>query len=145
MTTAAPLRTQLPQPSEGSTLSVVASKKKAKKKPVSKKIALPCMEGLVFEKTKHILYLEAEGNYTLIHFDDKRTLLVCKTLRELEEILPAKQFVRIHRSHTVNLRFVQKYIKGKSGYVILTTKKSLGVSLGQKETFLEALSAYFAI
>jgi two-component system, LytTR family, response regulator len=145
MTNAAPLRTHLPQPSESNILSVMTAKKKAKKKPVSSKIALPCMEGLVFEKTKHILYLEAEGNYTTIHFDDKRTLLVCKTLRELEEVLPAKKFVRIHRSHTVHLKFVAKYIKGKSGYVVLTNKKTLGVSLGQKDAFLEALSAYFAM
>jgi two-component system, LytTR family, response regulator len=117
----------------------------AQNKRNKSKIALPCMEGLVFEKCKHILYLEAEGNYTMIHFVDKRNLMVCKTLRELEEMLPQKKFVRIHRSHTVNLKYVQKYIKGKSGYVLLTNKKALHVSIGQRETLVEALHNYFTM
>jgi two-component system, LytTR family, response regulator len=144
MTSTATLRHN-PQPSEAPVIAVQARRVLARKKPMSKKIALPCMEGLVFEKTKHIMYLEAEGNYTNIHFADKRTLLVCKTLRELEELLPDIQFVRIHRSHTVHLKYVQKYIKGKSGYVVLTNKKALSVSLGQKDIFTAALQAYFAM
>jgi two-component system, LytTR family, response regulator len=103
------------------------------------------MEGLIFEKTKNIMYLEAEGNYTMIHFADKRTLLVCKTLREMEEMLPSTKFVRIHRSHTVHLKFVEKYMKGKSGHIVLTNRKALSVSLGQKDVFIAALHAYFAI
>ena len=130
---------------EAPVIAVRQAKAFAQKKRTKNKLALPCMEGLVFEKAKNILYLEAQGNYTMIHFVDKRNLLVCKTLRELEEMLPSTKFVRIHRSHTVHLKYVQKYIRGKSGYVILTNNKALGVSLGQKDTFLAAIGAYFAV
>ncbi|MCK6695198.1 MAG: hypothetical protein L6Q97_24245, partial [Thermoanaerobaculia bacterium] len=47
------------------------------------KIVLPTMEGMCFEKVKHIAYLEASGNYTVLHFLDGRQILVCKTLREV--------------------------------------------------------------
>jgi DNA-binding LytR/AlgR family response regulator len=144
MTSSATLRNN-PQPTEAPIIAVQSRRVFARKKPMSSKIALPCMEGLVFEKTKHIMYLEAEGNYTNIHFEDKRTLLVCKTLREMEDMLPTVKFVRIHRSHTVHLKYVQKYIRGKSGYVVLTNKKALSVSLGQKEAFTAALNAYFSM
>ena len=107
------------------------------------KIALPTMEGLCFEKVRHITYLEANGNYTALHFKDKRQVLVCKTLREVEGMLPELGFVRIHRSHTVHLRHLKKYVRGKGGYVLLQNGTSLTVSTGQKDTFLERVKAYF--
>lgn len=107
------------------------------------KIALPTMEGLCFEKLKQIVYLEASGNYTVLHFKDKRQVLVCKTLREVELMLPDRAFARIHRSHTIHLKHLKKYVRGKGGHVLLQNGVTLTVSSGQKEAFLEQLKAYF--
>jgi two-component system LytT family response regulator len=115
-----------------------------KKQMPSGKIVLPTMEGLCFEKVKNIAYLEANGNYTTIHFKDKRQVLVCKTLREVELLLPAQAFTRIHRSHTIHLRHIKKYVKGKGGHVMLINGVSLSVSAGQKEYFMESLRHFFA-
>jgi two-component system LytT family response regulator len=107
------------------------------------KIMLPTMEGMCFEKVKHIAYLEASGNYTVLHFTDARQVLVCKTLREVEQLLPDAAFIRIHRSHTIHLRHIKKYVRGKGGYVILQNGVTLTVSSGQKDSFIEALKYYF--
>lgn len=108
------------------------------------KIALPTLEGYQFEKIKHILFLEAQGNYTNIHFTNNRQILVCKTLREVELMLSHHSaFVRIHRSHTVHLRHVHKYVKGKGGYIILHNGASLNISSGQREEFVHAFQEYF--
>ncbi|MBK9336584.1 MAG: LytTR family transcriptional regulator [Lewinellaceae bacterium] len=107
------------------------------------KVVLPTMDGLCFEKVKHIAYLEAGGNYTLLHFLDGRQLLVCRTLREVEGMLPPAAFVRIHRSHTIHLRHIKKYIRGKGGHVVLQNSATLTVSAGQKDSFLDALKQYF--
>ncbi len=125
-------------PSVSGLLSKVANFEK-----ISKKIALPTMEGLNFEKTREILFLEASGNYTMIHFADGRQVLVCKTLREIENMMPVDHFVRIHRSHTIQLRHLTKYIRGKGGCVILKNGAALAVSAGQKDVFIEAIHAYF--
>jgi len=109
----------------------------------SGKIVLPTMEGLCFEKVKHIAYLEANGNYTALHFSDKRQVLVCKTLREVELMLPANAFTRIHRSHTIHLRHIKKYVRGKGGHVMLQNGVTLSVSAGQKEYFLDSLKQFF--
>ncbi|MCB0528364.1 MAG: LytTR family transcriptional regulator [Saprospiraceae bacterium] len=109
----------------------------------SKKVVLPTMEGFCFEKVKHIAYLEASGNYTLLHFTDKRQILVCRTLREVESMLPEKTFTRIHRSHTIHLKHIKKYVRGKGGHVVLQNGVNLVVSAGQKETFMNALRQYF--
>lgn len=109
----------------------------------TEKIALPTMEGLCFEKVKHITFLEASGNYTALHFKDKRQVLVCKTLREVELMLPGSAFARIHRSHTIHLRHLKKYVRGKGGHVLLQNGVTLTVSTGQKESFLERVKQYF--
>ncbi len=107
------------------------------------KVVLPTMEGMCFEKVKHIAYLEASGNYTVLHFLDGRQILVCKTLREVEGLLPGPAFVRIHRSHTIHLRHIKKYVRGKGGHVVLQNSVTLTVSAGQKDNFLQALKVYF--
>jgi DNA-binding LytR/AlgR family response regulator len=115
----------------------------SKPKNKGQKIALPTMEGLCFEKVKHVAYLEASGNYTVLHFTDKRQTLVCKTLREVEMLLPEDAFVRIHRSHTIHLRHIKKYVRGKGGHVLLQNGVTLTVSAGQKEVFMERIRCYF--
>jgi len=109
-----------------------------------RKIALPTMEGINFERIQDIISLEAKGNYTMLYFTGKRKLLVCKTLRDMEnQIHTGSQFVRIHRSYTINLNHLQKYIKGKGGYVIMDNGSMVNVSTGKKQNFLDALKAYF--
>ena len=110
----------------------------------SKKIMLPTMEGISFEKIKNIAYLEASGNYTLLHFTDGRQILVCRSLCEIESRLSRNSFVRIHRSHTIHLRHIKKYVRGKGGHVILNNGVVLAVSAGQKDSFLDALQQFFA-
>ena len=109
-----------------------------------RKVALPTMEGIHFERIKNIISLEAKGNYTFIYFTNRQKLLVCKTLREMEQLLDvAYQFVRIHRSFTINLNLLQTYIKGKGGYVVMEDGSTISVSSGKKPEFMEALKAYF--
>jgi two-component system LytT family response regulator len=107
------------------------------------KIMFPTLEGFCFEKIKHIAYLEADGNYTMLHFTDSRQLLVCKTLGEVERMLPTGDFVRIHRSHAVHLRHIVKYTRGKGGQVTLKTGVTLTVASNRREDFLSALQQFF--
>ncbi len=117
---------------------------KNKAEQVYRKVALPTMEGIHFEKVEGIISLEATGNYTNLHFINGKKLLVCKTLREMEQVLNAgNQFVRIHRSYTINLNLLHRYIRGKGGYVIMEDKSNICVSAGKKQNFLKALEIYF--
>ena len=109
-----------------------------------RKIALPTLEGIHFEKVANVISLEAKGNYTTLHFLGGRQLLVSKTLRDLESLLNADaRFVRIHRSFTINMDHLLKYIKGKGGYVVMEDGTNVNVSAGRKQAFLDALKVYF--
>ena len=110
----------------------------------NRKIALPTLAGINFEKIEEIVSLEAKGNYTWLHFLNNKKVLVCKTLREMENSLRASnQFIRIHRSFTINLNLLQKYIKGKGGYVIMEDQSVISVSAGRRQEFMKALESYF--
>lgn len=136
-------RHELAEPQASTHAVAIKTDPTAKNSKASGKIVLPTMEGLCFEKVKHIAYLEANGNYTALHFSDKRQVLVCKTLREVELMLPENAFTRIHRSHTIHLRHIKKYVRGKGGHVMLQNGVTLSVSAGQKEHFMDSLRRFF--
>lgn len=64
-------------------------------------------------KKKHIfpveevIRLEASSNYTLIYTVNNRPLVVAKVLSAYEELLEGLGFIRVHRSHLVNSRYVR--------------------------------------
>ena len=104
------------------------------------------MDGYIFRPIFQIIYLQAKGNYTLIQIKGGEQILVSKTLCAIEALInKPTQFVRVHRSHCINLDYLQQYIKGKGGYVILEGTHEAPVSSGKKQDFLNALSAYFHI
>ncbi len=117
------------------------------KKPVQfergKKVALPTMEGYEFEDVKDIISLSAQGNYTELKMTGGRTILVCKTLRSMENALNNGAFVRIHRSSTINLNLISKYVKGNGGYVVMEDGSTINVSAGKKKEFMDALRTFF--
>lgn len=61
-----------------------------------------------FLRVGDIVAIRAEGDNSVVHLSDGRTGHPRKTLREWEERLPARSFVRIHRSTIVNLEYVER-------------------------------------
>lgn len=103
------------------------------------KIALPNRDGYEFVEVAHIVYCQAEGAYTKVFLNNKKYILVSKTLGDIEELLPHDLFQRTHHSIVVNLSFVTHFVKGDGGYVKMQTGEELPVSKSKKETFLEKL------
>ena len=82
---------------------------------------------------------ESASNYTNFHLENGTSILVSKTMKEYESILLENSFVRIHNSHIVNIHFIEEYIKGRGGEVVLSNGKRLAVSNGKKENLLQTL------
>jgi len=99
----------------------------------SAKIPIPTMEGIELLEPQHVMYCESSGNYCYIYFDNGEHLFTSKTLKEVEQLLPAHAFHRIHQSYLVNFDFVQKYLKSGGGYIMLKNGKELKVSKYKKE------------
>jgi two-component system, LytTR family, response regulator len=104
------------------------------------KIALPTSEGLRFVKVDNIIRCESDNNYTNFFLKTGEKILVTKTLKEFEETLSDTHFVRIHQSHLINLNFVERYIKGEGGSVVMSDGSEVEVSRRRKEAFLEKMA-----
>lgn len=104
-----------------------------------KKIMLPTFEGFEIVPIDQIIYCEADDNFTKFHLKEaKQPLLISKTLKYFEDILPDHKFIRIHRSSLINIDYVIRYTKGKGGYVTMENQEELEVSPKKKSQFLEA-------
>jgi len=100
------------------------------------RIALPTFEGFKFIDIKDIIRCESDSNYTTIYLNTGEKVLVTRTLKEYEEILSDMDFIRIHQSHLINIRYVDRYIKGDGGNVIMVDGSNVEVSRRKKEEFL---------
>jgi two-component system LytT family response regulator len=61
-------------------------------------------------------------------------------LKDVEEMLEGYSFFRIHQSYLINLKFMQRYVKGDGGYVVMKDGTSLDVARRKKEEFLMRIS-----
>ena len=105
-----------------------------------KKIVLPTSNGFTVVDPKDIIRCESDRNYTYIFLNDKRRILVSRTIKEYEEMLRDFNFFRIHQSHLINLHYLKNYIRGRGGYVELTDGSTLDVSARRKSEFLKRMS-----
>lgn len=58
-----------------------------------------------------IISIKADANYTWINIINEDKFIVRKLLKEWEEFLPYKDFLRIHQSYIVNLNYIEKIEK----------------------------------
>ena len=110
------------------------------KKTQEDKIAISTTEGLEFIPIKNILHIESSSNYSKIFFKDNRTLTVTKLLKDFEDMLAPYHFYRVHNSHLINLNYIQKYLRGNGGSVIMQDGTEIEVARRKKEEFLKMIA-----
>jgi two-component system LytT family response regulator len=103
------------------------------------KIALPTMEGLEFINSDDVISCSSDSNYTIIKLRNNKKFIVSKTLKEIEELLNANVFIRVHHSHVINLNEVTKYVKGEGGYLVMSDGSNIDVSRSRKESLMKRL------
>jgi len=64
-------------------------------------------------------------------------MMICRTLKFYEELLTESGFLRVHKSHLINLDHVVKYNKGKGGQVTMSDGSVISVSSNKKVVLLE--------
>ena len=74
--------------------------------PANPKIGLPTGERIEFVEVKSIIRCQGEINYTRLYFSDRKPILSAKSLIEFEELLGEFGFIRVHKTHLVNMNHV---------------------------------------
>jgi two-component system LytT family response regulator len=83
-----------------------------------------------------IIRLEAQGKYTDIHCAQSVKITSSKNLGEFTDILDSEKFIKIHRSHMVNVDQITKFSKTDGGYVVVSDGSTVPVSRSGKEKLL---------
>jgi len=104
--------------------------------PVNK-IMLPTKSGFEFLDVNDIIRAKALGNHVQIFSVNNKRYTVYQKLSHYEERLKKHNFLRVHRSHLINLGLVNKFQKiGRGGVVIMADDSSVQIAPNYKQTFI---------
>ena len=103
-------------------------------------IALPTSDGFTMINIDDIIYLKAESNYTWVHLANQQKFLISRTLKEFANMLNHPQYFRPHKSYLVNLNYLERYVRGQGGYLVLRDKTQVPVARAQKAELMRALN-----
>ncbi|MFT5821621.1 MAG: two-component system LytT family response regulator [Crocinitomix sp.] len=110
-------------------------------KKLSNRLFLPTLNGLEFVDKEAVIRCESDSNYTTVYFENTEKMVISKTLKEFEALLPESHFFRVHHYHIVNLLLVQKYVRGDGGHLVMKNGNIVPVSRAKKHHLLEYLQA----
>ena len=104
----------------------------------TKKIVLNTQETVKVVDSGDITRCESDGSYCKVYFNDSK-MLISKKLKAFEEILSGLTFFRVHRSHLVNLKHVDRYDKRDGGFIRMRNGDTVPLSVNKKEEFFNLL------
>lgn len=98
------------------------------------RLSISTTEGVKFVDFNDVIYISSDNSYTTFHLEstDKK-IIASKGLKEYEAKLPYN-FVRIHHQHIVNTEYIDSYLKGRGGKVLLKNGIELDVSQRKKDS-----------
>ena len=73
-------------------------------------LKIPFHQSSVFVKMTDIIRIEADGAYTRIYLTGDRKYVISYNIKVVEELLDMNLFMRVHRSHIINLSKVSELI-----------------------------------
>lgn len=86
-----------------------------------------------------IVYIEAKGPYTILHFTNQKSIQVTKPLAVVINECPAS-FLQVSRSYYVNFFHFKELVKTKdSGILVLTNDITVTISLSLRSRFLRLI------
>ncbi len=108
---------------------------------VNQKIAISSLDTVRYILVDKITRLEADGSYCSIILDSGEVIVGSKNMRHFEQLLPTQQFVKVHRSHVINLNYVDSIIKTDGGFIKLFSGDEIPISRRKKEEFLKLIES----
>ncbi len=105
-----------------------------------KKLVVYDSAGARFIDIEKIIRFRADSNYTNIYLSSGEHIISSRTLKAYEELLVGLSFFRVSNAYIINLAYVDKYVKGMGGSLIMNDGTTIEVSKLRKKGLWEALS-----
>ena len=110
-------------------------------------IVLPTCKGIMFIPVQQIIRIQSVSNYSKLFFKDAcpgagggKTLVVAKVLHWFEKQTALFSFLRVHRTHFININCIKSYSGGKSGLLCLHNGEIFPVARRKKASITERLN-----
>ncbi len=109
---------------------------------IGRKISLKHAKGFDFVAMKDIVRLEADRNYTTVHLNSHKKIVVSRPLNDFESMLNMDVFVRVHKSHIINLAYMNGYVCDDSGYALMPDDVRIEISRRRLHAFFEKVNRF---
>ncbi|MGD0710380.1 MAG: LytTR family DNA-binding domain-containing protein [Bacteroidales bacterium] len=106
----------------------------------AKKIVLSTIEGIHVVDIRNIIRCESDDCYTKFFLKEGKMIMVSKTLRESEELLAEHNFIRPHKSHLINLKYVKRFLRTDGGAILMADGSNIPVSRRKREEIIDILN-----
>ena len=106
----------------------------------NRKLNVPTTEGVLWIPMQDIIRLEAMRSYCAIYSTNGKRIIAAYPLSDFEKQLDSVDFMRVHKSHLINVNQIQEYIRGDGGSLVLKDGSSVSVSRTAKAALLERLA-----
>lgn len=110
--------------------------KEQRRGALATKIAIPSQNGISVIDLDEIIYAEASNNYAKLMLKEGKVITISKTLKDVQEILEGRHFLRVHRQFIVNLNHI-KHFSRKDCVLTLNNKSELPVARSQSNRLME--------
>jgi len=120
-------------------LDQLLEEKEDQMKSQEKRIILPSQQDIFIIQVKEIIRLEGAKNYTYFFLNNGKKRVTSKNIGYYEDSFARFNFMKIHRSHIINLYQVSRYIR--DGYVEMINGDKISCSNALKDELLSRLAA----
>jgi two-component system LytT family response regulator len=125
-----------------SSLENIKSLLESFKESEMKKIPLSTEEGIRYVNPSDILYIKADGSYSVVKLNDGTSIMLSRLLKEFEMQLPGNRFFRVSKSFLINMQFVSMYRRLDGGTVEMSDGTLISIPRRKKDDFLTHMTQY---
>jgi len=100
-------------------------------------IVIPIQKGLSLIKISDIIRFEGIDGYTKIILENSRPILSSYSIGKFSKITSLYQFYLIHKSHFINLNYINEYLN--EGYIIMNNNDKVPIAKAKRASFLEKI------
>lgn len=108
----------------------------------TKYLYLPDNQSMIKVSSREIVHMEGIRNYTVVYLKDGKQLLSARTLKTYEKELVDLDFVRVHKSHLINLNYLVSYDMENATFLKLKDQKQVLISRRKRKSFQERLHSF---
>lgn len=100
------------------------------------RIAVPAQNGVLFIDLAEIIFVEASNNYSFLYLADSRKIVISKTLKDVQDVLEASHFLRVHRQYIINLNKVKQFDR-TDNIITMVNGAQIPISRNHKDQLMQ--------